>query len=62
LIAHAGTRIGIHAVKTQFPDPGELELHDPTRPTGISVTASDSRSQFQNRTFALERLLDVFEK
>jgi len=31
-------------------------------PTGVSVTASDSRSQFQNRKLALERLLDVFEK
>ncbi len=31
-------------------------------PTGISVTASDTRSQFQNREFALERLLDLFEK
>lgn len=31
-------------------------------PTGNSVTASDSRSQFQNRKLALERLLDVFEK
>ena len=31
-------------------------------PTGVSVTASDSRSQFQNRQLALERLLDVFEK
>lgn len=31
-------------------------------PTGISVTASDSRSQFTNRKLALERLLDVFEK
>ena len=31
-------------------------------PTGLSVTASDSRSQFQNRQLALERLLDVFEK
>lgn len=31
-------------------------------PTEISVTASDSRSQFQNRKLALERLLDLFEK
>jgi len=31
-------------------------------PTGISVTASDSRSQSTNRQLALERLLDVFEK
>ncbi|MFY8215734.1 MAG: peptide chain release factor family protein [Chthoniobacterales bacterium] len=31
-------------------------------PTGTSVTASDSRSQFKNRKLALERLLDVFEK
>jgi len=31
-------------------------------PTGTSVTASDSRSQFTNRKLALERLLDAFEK
>jgi protein subunit release factor A len=31
-------------------------------PTGISVTASDSRSQSTNRQLALDRLLDVFEK
>jgi protein subunit release factor B len=31
-------------------------------PTGISVTASDSRSQSTNRQLALERLLDLFEK
>ncbi len=31
-------------------------------PTGTSVTASDSRSQFTNRKLALERLLDHFEK
>jgi protein subunit release factor B len=31
-------------------------------PTGTTVTASDSRSQFKNRKLALERLLDVFEK
>ena len=31
-------------------------------PTGVSVTASDSRSQFQNRKLALERLLDHFDK
>ena len=31
-------------------------------PTGVCVTASDSRSQFQNRQLALERLLDLFEK
>lgn len=31
-------------------------------PTGTSVTSSDSRSQSANRQFALERLLDVFEK
>lgn len=31
-------------------------------PSGTSVTASDSRSQFQNRKLALARLLDVFEK
>lgn len=30
--------------------------------TGLSVTASDSRSQFQNRQLALDRLLDLFEK
>jgi len=31
-------------------------------PTGISVTASDSRSQSMNRQLALERLLEAFEK
>jgi protein subunit release factor B len=31
-------------------------------PTGISATASDSRSQFTNRQLALERLLDLLEK
>ncbi len=31
-------------------------------PTGQSVTASDSRSQFTNRQLAMERLLDSFEK
>ena len=31
-------------------------------PTGVSTTASDSRSQSLNRQLALERLLDVFEK
>lgn len=31
-------------------------------PTGLSVTASDSRSQAMNRRLALERLLDLFEK
>lgn len=31
-------------------------------PTGISVTASDSRSQSMNRLLALDRLLDLFEK
>lgn len=31
-------------------------------PTGTSVTASDSRSQFTNRKLAMERLLDLFEK
>ncbi len=31
-------------------------------PTGRSVTASDSRSQFTNRQLAMERLLDIFEK
>ena len=30
-------------------------------PTGISVTASDSRSQSQNRQLALERLVEFFE-
>ena len=30
--------------------------------TGISVTASDSRSQSMNRRLALERLVDHFEK
>jgi protein subunit release factor B len=32
------------------------------RPSGISVTVQDSRSQFQNRKIARERLLDVIEK
>ena len=31
-------------------------------PTGLAVTASDSRSQSMNRQLALERLLDLFEK
>lgn len=31
-------------------------------PTGISVTASDSRSQSMNRLLALDRLLETFEK
>lgn len=31
-------------------------------PTGLSVTASDSRSQSANRQLALERMLSVFEK
>lgn len=31
-------------------------------PTGLSVTASDSRSQFKNRQLALERLIVLFEK
>ncbi|HEY1770272.1 MAG TPA: peptide chain release factor-like protein [Chthoniobacterales bacterium] len=31
-------------------------------PTGISVTAQDSRSQSQNRALALERLLDAVER
>jgi len=31
-------------------------------PTGLIVTASDSRSQSMNRQIALERLLDRFEK
>jgi len=31
-------------------------------PTGVSVTASDSRSQSTNRQLALERLVDLFEK
>ncbi|HEY5706109.1 MAG TPA: peptide chain release factor-like protein [Terrimicrobiaceae bacterium] len=30
-------------------------------PTGLSVTASDSRSQSANRQLALSRLLDLFE-
>jgi protein subunit release factor B len=29
------------------------------RPTGLSVTASDSRSQAENRQLALDRLLDL---
>jgi peptide chain release factor len=32
------------------------------RPTGISVTVQDSRSQAQNRRLARERLLDAIEK
>jgi peptide chain release factor len=32
------------------------------RPSGISVTAQDSRSQTQNRKLARERLLDAFEQ
>jgi protein subunit release factor B len=31
------------------------------RPTGLSVTASDSRSQAENRLLALGRLLDLLE-
>ena len=31
-------------------------------PSGLSVTASDSRSQSWNRQLALERLLDLFDK
>lgn len=31
-------------------------------PTGLSVTASDSRSQSLNRQLALERLVEMFEK
>lgn len=31
-------------------------------PSGLSVTASDSRSQSMNRQLALERLVDHFEK
>lgn len=31
-------------------------------PTGVAITASDSRSQFTNRRLALERLVEVFEK
>jgi peptide chain release factor len=31
-------------------------------PTGLAVTASDSRSQFANRHLALTRLLDLLEK
>jgi protein subunit release factor B len=31
-------------------------------PTGLAVTASDSRSQSVNRHLALSRLLDLFEK
>ncbi len=31
-------------------------------PTGIAVTASDSRSQSMNRLLALDRLLETFEK
>jgi peptide chain release factor len=32
------------------------------RPTGISVTVQDSRSQLQNRKLARERLLDAIER
>ncbi len=32
------------------------------RPSGISVTAQDSRSQTQNRKLARERLLDAIER
>jgi peptide chain release factor len=32
------------------------------RPSGISVTVQDSRSQMQNRKLARERLLDVIER
>jgi protein subunit release factor B len=32
------------------------------RPSGISVTAQDSRSQAQNRRLARERLLDAIEQ
>jgi len=32
------------------------------RPTGISVTVQDSRSQAQNRRLARERLLDAIEQ
>jgi protein subunit release factor B len=32
------------------------------RPTGISVTVQDSRSQAQNRKLARERLLDAIEQ
>ena len=31
-------------------------------PTGLAVTASDSRSQSMNRLLALDRLLETFEK
>lgn len=32
------------------------------RPTGVSVTVQDSRSQARNRALALERLLDTLER
>lgn len=32
------------------------------RPTGVQVTAQDSRSQARNRQLALERLLDALER
>ena len=32
------------------------------RPSGISITVQDSRSQMQNRKLARERLLDVIER
>jgi len=31
-------------------------------PTGLSVTVSDSRSQYQNRTLAILRLIELLEK
>jgi len=37
-----------------------VEVRHPA--TGVAVTASDSRSQSQNRQLAIERLLEIFEK
>jgi protein subunit release factor B len=31
-------------------------------PTGVSVTVSDSRSQYQNRTLAILRLIELLER
>lgn len=61
----------IHAAKIQFTARGESGRHVNKAgttctirdvPTGVSVTASDSRSQSPNRRLALERLPDTFEK
>jgi hypothetical protein len=63
--------IKTYAAKIQFAVWGELGRHVNKVstcvtirhvPSGLSVTASDSRSQSLNRQVALERLLDIFEK